>query len=750
MQQAANEQAAHADGLEPATQTTAFGALQPESQPQPQPQRPLSVVATESVLIDHGPRYTRGLRDALELLGARRLSLPTQAGFTAPPGRRLDAGEQMISPSRMHWTDATESATGSRALWSGVPQGPALAGVHVGNNTRPLVREGAPRLGLVFDPEDPCIQRDMLRMIRQYLEDHGYVLSSMVVNDEANLMEREARSQQWQARRIRSAILTGDWSEVERLCQKTPLKNLKVFLYALYRQQFLELIERHETEKAYAVLMKRLKPLEGHAPRGPAEFRDLCYLLTCKSVHEAHAASIPLSLDWGGSQAGRELLAEQLTRLLDMEQEAECVFGDPQGTSPQRREVPPHRLEQLVQQAYAYQIEFARYHPLVLPRIRTLLEDYHCFAIPNAERPPRLCGHEANIKCVTFVGKEGLMLATGSSDRRVGLWDTDSGALLGMLSGHSSRVWDVSASPSGRVLASGSADGRIGLWVSEAHAPGFRLGAMLAHHPAVGHGSVATSAAMQGSSISSIGSIGNSTSVRPGGGLSGAGPGHALTKLPTTGGDVYTVCVHPAETHVLSGGYDKTLRLHDIRTGQIVRSFVGHQAAVTRAVFNPHGNLIVSGSKDSTIKFWDIISGVCVRTFSFHFGEVTSVELNSTGTLLLSSSKDNSNRLWDLRASRPIRRFKGHQNTSKNFIRACFGPNELLVIGGSEDGQICIWDVESATLIQRLTACRRGPVFSAVWSQQQSLLASCGNDGDARLWWYDPSRPLSVPDGAAA
>ena len=31
-----------------------------------------------------------------------------------------------------------------------------------------------------------------------------------------------------------------------------------------------------------------------------------------------------------------------------------------------------------------------------------------------------------------------------------------------------------------------------------------------------------------------------------------------------------------------------------------------------------------------------------------------------------------------------MRRFKGHQNTSKNFVRAGFGPDESLVVGGSE------------------------------------------------------------------
>ena len=78
-----------------------------------------------------------------------------------------------------------------------------------------------------------------------------------------------------------------------------------------------------------------------------------------------------------------------------------------------------------------------------------------------------------------------------------------------------------------------------------------------------------------------------------------------------------------------------------------------------------------------------IIQGLCIKTIASHLGEVTSVEMSSNGTQLLSSSKDNSNRLWDIRAARPIRRFKGHQNTSKNFIRAGFA-GDSLVVGGSE------------------------------------------------------------------
>ena len=58
----------------------------------------------------------------------------------------------------------------------------------------------------------------------------------------------------------------------------------KSFLYAAYREQFLELIEAQEYQKAFTHLTKRLKPLEASAA-SLGEFKDLCYLLTCRSVH---------------------------------------------------------------------------------------------------------------------------------------------------------------------------------------------------------------------------------------------------------------------------------------------------------------------------------------------------------------------------------------------------------------------------------------------------------------------------------
>eukprot|EP00741_Cyanophora_paradoxa_P003408 tig00000704_g3311.t1 len=300
----------------------------------------------------------------------------------------------------------------------------------------------------VFDPSDPQIKSDIIRIIIQYLANEGYTASMMTIQDEANVSFKESQEKRALIKRMRKLILAGDWPELERICTKQNFKHFKVVLYAAYKQQFLELIEAQEYQKALSMLTKRLKPLESLQTH-PNEFRDLAYLLTCKSVQD-----LPSFKGWDGVQHSREQLADQIQSMLDVESSTE-ISGAVR--------VPPSRLITLLQQAIAYQVEFSRYHPTVCPRIKTLLHEYECFVIPNALRQT-LKGSKGNVKCVEFLGEEGRMIISGSSDNHVRLWNTESGECVRVLQGHSSRIWDVSSNKTGEYIASGSGDGTVRLW----------------------------------------------------------------------------------------------------------------------------------------------------------------------------------------------------------------------------------------------------------------------------------------------
>ncbi|RKP38600.1 WD40-repeat-containing domain protein [Dimargaris cristalligena] len=524
-------------------------------------------------------------------------------------------------------------------------------------------------LAPVLDDNSPQIKQDMLRMIVQFLGDEGYQISKNTVCDETGVKQLAQMNKIQEIRRLKKAILDGEWTEVEKLCTKSLVKHQKSFLYMVFRQQFLEHIDLHEYQKAFACLNRRLKPLE-YLQTTNTEFRDMCYLLTCKSVQDVLSFK-----SWEGIGPSREKLVEQLQHMIDYE-----TFD--KDSIP----IPPHRLMTLMKQAAAYQIESSKYLPEVQPRIKSLLQDYSSFVIPNNVQNT-FVGHRGSIKCAIFAGHADQLIASGASDNEIRLWDIDTKQCVNVLKGHGAKIWDLCCDSTSTMLASASGDGTVKLWNLE--------------NPS------------QATCVSTLGD-------------------HR--------GDVYSVSYHPLNTHITTGGYDKIIRLFDTHTGTLVKSFGGHDLSVSQVSFNPLGNLIVSGSKDKTIKFWDILSGICIKTISVHLGEVTSVTMNTNGSLLLSSSKDNSTRLWDVRMMKPIQKFKGHQNIAKNFIRSGFAHNSL-VISGSEDGIVYLWDQDSGSIVQRLAA-HQGTAYSAAWSNKRGLLCSCSDDSTVKTWNYDAAKPL--------
>lgn len=88
-----------------------------------------------------------------------------------------------------------------------------------------------------------------------------------------------------------------------------------------------------------------------------------------------------------------------------------------------------------------------------------------------------LTGHSGYV-CSTAFSPNGWLLASGSSDRTIKLWEMPVGRQLATLTGHSSEVYSVAVSPDGSLLASSSYDQTIKLW----EMPGGRELATLTGH----------------------------------------------------------------------------------------------------------------------------------------------------------------------------------------------------------------------------------------------------------------------------
>ena len=93
------------------------------------------------------------------------------------------------------------------------------------------------------------------------------------------------------------------------------------------------------------------------------------------------------------------------------------------------------------------------------------------FGLLCTRRPPRSRSthpqqhHLGSSVFTVCFSPDGRMVASGSGDRTVRLWDVETGACVRTLEGHGDTVGSLCFSPNGRQLASGSDDRTVRLWL---------------------------------------------------------------------------------------------------------------------------------------------------------------------------------------------------------------------------------------------------------------------------------------------
>jgi WD40 repeat protein len=83
-------------------------------------------------------------------------------------------------------------------------------------------------------------------------------------------------------------------------------------------------------------------------------------------------------------------------------------------------------------------------------------------------------------------------------------------------------------------------------------------------------------------------------------------------------------------------------------TGSKIGVLSEHTNWVTSFSFSPDGTSLVSGSEDKTIKLWDMQTGGVVKTFHGHDWGINSVSISVNCTTIASGSLDRTIRLWDI------------------------------------------------------------------------------------------------------
>ncbi|KAI9446670.1 WD40 repeat-like protein [Lactarius indigo] len=154
-------------------------------------------------------------------------------------------------------------------------------------------------------------------------------------------------------------------------------------------------------------------------------------------------------------------------------------------------------------------------------------------------------------------------------------------------------------------------------------------------------------------------------------------------------------------------GSDHTARKVDLQTGKATQIYKGHSGPVTSLVFygkmpGSEGDLLVTGSWDKTIKIWDTDTKAVISSTVAHSDFVKTLLIVPSLGLLVSGSSDKSVRFWDLSSPGspnglpPVGSISAHSRPVESlaaYLDVTGTSPHLVLFTADTMGVINVWDV---------------------------------------------------------
>ena len=337
--------------------------------------------------------------------------------------------------------------------------------------------------------------------------------------------------------------------------------------------------------------------------------------------------------------------------------------------------------------------------------------------------------------------------------------------LVSTLTGHEDFVNSVAYSPNGQLLASGSDDGTVRIWDT-------RTGQEAATALSIADGRVKSVAFAPDGQHIVVGGEGNAIYV-----WNVTTGCAALPPLRGHSNAIQSVAFSPNGRLIASASEDKTTRLWSAETGREISVMHGHTDQIRAIAFSPDGQLLASASDDNTVRIWtshtgdeagnsltglkEAVTCICFSSDSKYLAagaggaaraglwdmetrESTPLQIDiysGVGSLAFSSdgsrlfvAQHNCIQSWDPKTGREIpgSSLDGH---SKWIRSIAFSPDGLFLASGGCDNTIRIWDAVRGgdEVVQPLQA-HGSSVTSVAVSSAGTFIVSGSHDHSICVW----------------
>lgn len=330
-----------------------------------------------------------------------------------------------------------------------------------------------------------------------------------------------------------------------------------------------------------------------------------------------------------------------------------------------------------------------------------------------------LDGHQDIISCVA-TSPDGKLIATGSKDSTVKLWDAATRRQLTSFA-HEAGVQTIAFSPDSQTLAVGVSDGTVKLWSvatrkETATLRGFKYGVtQVLFSPADGNLLAVVdyeslklwdiSANRHVSGLGTGGDYVKSVAFSPAGDRLVTAASSVVTlwdvaskkKLVniTKLSNAEKVALSPATPFIAVATHTMgEVAICDISDGpsRDCYTFKGHDDFVWSLAFSPDGRTLATASGDKVVKLWDVYTGAETKRLEGHSGSVNAVTFSRDGRFLLTGGADKTANWWDLSYDPGTTAIKAHD---EHGVSTAISPDGKILATGGPDGTVKLWDAQT-------------------------------------------------------